>query len=336
MSRILTFGLLASTMLVASPVLAQERNSNRGEWIRNQNQQSTPRAERQRDWSGGRQGEARQQRQVERREQPRPQVRQAAPERQTQPSAVQTTRVPRSEAPRADWQERRGQSQNWQERRAENQPNRDRANREQPRSWNDSNRNNAQWQRNEQVRRDAERQVQENRRREEQARNDRNRQDWRDRDNRAGNDRRWDGRRDNDWQRNDRARNDNNWNRQRDWNYQRRLNERERWSDQRRWDNRWRNDRRYDWNRYRTQYRHIYRMPAYSAPYGWNYGYRRFSLGIYLSNVLFSSSYWINDPYYYRLPPVYGSLRWVRYYDDALLVDVRDGYVVDVIHDFFW
>ncbi|MGB3928318.1 MAG: RcnB family protein, partial [Sphingobium sp.] len=49
-----------------------------------------------------------------------------------------------------------------------------------------------------------------------------------------------------------------------------------------------------------------------------------------------SNSYWINDPYQYRLPPSYGTLRWVRYYDDALLVDIRDGYVVDVIHDFFW
>ncbi len=36
------------------------------------------------------------------------------------------------------------------------------------------------------------------------------------------------------------------------------------------------------------------------------------------------------------LPPAYGSYRWVRYYDDVILVDLRSGYVVDVIHDFFW
>jgi hypothetical protein len=36
------------------------------------------------------------------------------------------------------------------------------------------------------------------------------------------------------------------------------------------------------------------------------------------------------------LPPVYGPYRWVRYWDDALLVDVRSGRVVDVIHNFFW
>ncbi|MGI8612320.1 MAG: RcnB family protein [Sphingomicrobium sp.] len=28
--------------------------------------------------------------------------------------------------------------------------------------------------------------------------------------------------------------------------------------------------------------------------------------------------------------------RWIRYYDDALLVDTWDGRVVDVIRDFFW
>jgi len=52
--------------------------------------------------------------------------------------------------------------------------------------------------------------------------------------------------------------------------------------------------------------------------------------------MLFSPSYWINDPYYYRLPPAYGAYRWVRYYNDALLVDIRTGYVVDVAYDIFW
>jgi Ni/Co efflux regulator RcnB len=44
----------------------------------------------------------------------------------------------------------------------------------------------------------------------------------------------------------------------------------------------------------------------------------------------------LNDPWQYRLPPVHGPYRWVRYYDDVLLIDVRNGYVVDVINDFFW
>ncbi len=102
------------------------------------------------------------------------------------------------------------------------------------------------------------------------------------------------------------------------------------------WNSSWRNDRRYDWNDYRTRYGHYYRQPRYANPYGWNYGYNRFSIGIYLDSLFYSNRYWISDPYQYRLPPADGPYRWVRYYDDVLLVDLRNGRVVDVIHDFFW
>lgn len=147
------------------------------------------------------------------------------------------------------------------------------------------------------------------------------RQDWRD-------DRR-DDRRDNRWNNDDRRRSGNI-------GVARRFDDRTRWSGQRRWDNGWRQDRRYDWSSYRSRYGDRYRLGRYYAPRGWNYGYSRFSIGIYLNSLLFADSYWIDDPWSYRLPPAYGTLRWVRYYDDALLVDIRDGYVVDVIHDFFW
>ena len=143
------------------------------------------------------------------------------------------------------------------------------------------------------------------------------RRDWRDdrHDNRwSGNDRRWD----------------------RNAGVTRRFDDRTRWAGQRRWDSGWRQDRRYDWSSYRSRYGDRYRMGRYYAPRGWDYGYTRFSIGIYLNSLLFADDYWIDDPYAYRLPPAYGTLRWVRYYDDALLVDIRDGYVVDVIHDFFW
>ena len=161
-------------------------------------------------------------------------------------------------------------------------------------------------------------------------RNDRNGSNWNGGDNRGGQN--WNGR-DNDRRDDWRSRNGRPGT---DWQYQRRLQERERWSDMRRWDNGWRNDRRYDWRSYREHNRYLYRMPRYYAPYGWNRGYSRFSIGIFLNSLLFQSSYWIDDPYSYRLPPAYGPLRWIRYYDDALLVDIRDGYVVDVMHDFFW
>lgn len=101
------------------------------------------------------------------------------------------------------------------------------------------------------------------------------------------------------------------------------------------WNRDWRRDPRYNWQDWRRNNRG-YNFGRYYAPRGWNYGYRRFSLGVILSAPLFAQNYWINDPYDYRLPPADGPYRWVRYYDDVLLVDVRDGRVVDVIHDFFW
>lgn len=104
----------------------------------------------------------------------------------------------------------------------------------------------------------------------------------------------------------------------------------------RRWNRDWRQDRRrYDWDRYRNTHRHVYRLGRYHAPYG-NYRYRHLSAGFFLDTIFFSSRYWIADPWHYRLPPAYGPYRWVRYYDDVLLVDIYTGEVVDVIHDFFW
>lgn len=101
------------------------------------------------------------------------------------------------------------------------------------------------------------------------------------------------------------------------------------------WDRGWRNDRRYDWYGYRNQNRNFYRAGRYFAPVrGWNY--RRLGIGFTLGAPFFASSFWINDPWAYRLPPAYGQLRWVRYYGDVLLVDIYTGEVVDVINDFFW
>lgn len=100
-------------------------------------------------------------------------------------------------------------------------------------------------------------------------------------------------------------------------------------------DRNWRNDRRYDWRGHRDRYRSYYSPGRYYSPYR-NRSYSRLSIGLFLGSGYYGSSYWINDPSYYRLPPAYGSYRWVRYYDDVLLIDLRSGRVVDVIYDFFW
>ena len=106
--------------------------------------------------------------------------------------------------------------------------------------------------------------------------------------------------------------------------------------DHRQWDrNDWRRDNRYNWSGYRNQHRDVFRAGRYYSPYN-NYSYSRLSIGFFLNSGFFGRNYWINDPYQYRLPEVYGPYRWVRYYDDVLLVDIYSGEVVDVIHDFFW
>ena len=150
--------------------------------------------------------------------------------------------------------------------------------------------------------------------------------DW-NRDGNRDDDRRWNGRGDND------RRETSRWDGRRD--DDRRYSDNRRYDSRECWNRDWRSDRRYDWRGHRDRYRSYYRPGRYYAPYR-DYRYRRFSIGIHIGSPFYSNRYWIADPWYYRLPPAYGPYRWVRYYDDVLLVDIRSGYVVDVIHDFFW
>jgi hypothetical protein len=101
-----------------------------------------------------------------------------------------------------------------------------------------------------------------------------------------------------------------------------------------RWNSDWRHEHRYDWRTYRNRYGSLYRVGRYYDPYGW--GYRRFSIGFNLWPSYYGSNFWLNDPWQYRLPQAYGPYRWVRYYDDAVLVNIYTGQVVDVINNFFW
>lgn len=100
------------------------------------------------------------------------------------------------------------------------------------------------------------------------------------------------------------------------------------------WSPAWRNDNRYDWRHWRQQHRSRYHFHPYVDPFGW--GYYRYTIGWRLWPHYYASSYWIADPAYYRLPPAPAGTHWVRYYNDALLVDTWTGEVVDVIYGFFW
>lgn len=99
------------------------------------------------------------------------------------------------------------------------------------------------------------------------------------------------------------------------------------------WNRDWRNDRRYDWRRYRDSHRSIFRLGVYIDPFG--YGYQPFGIGYDLSPVYWSQQYWI-DPAMFSLPYPPPGTQWVRYWNDAVLIDMYTGQVVDVIHNFFW
>jgi Ni/Co efflux regulator RcnB len=100
------------------------------------------------------------------------------------------------------------------------------------------------------------------------------------------------------------------------------------------WIGNWRNDRRYDWRDYRNRNRARFHFGFYSDPFGW--GYSPFSIGSRLWPSYYGSRYWISDPWQYRLPYAPPGTRWVRYWNDAVLVDTWNGQVVDVIRNFFW
>ena len=154
-------------------------------------------------------------------------------------------------------------------------------------------------------------------------RDDARRNEWRDdrRDN-WRNDRRGD-----DWRRNNWRRDD--WR----WSWQGRPGWDQR--DFRRWDNRWRSNRTYNWFDYRRTNRFVYSPGPYFAPFR-SHRYSRLQAGFFLDSLFFQPRFFLNDPWAYRLPPVYGPYQWVRYYDDVVLVDIYTGEVVDVIYDFFW
>ena len=100
------------------------------------------------------------------------------------------------------------------------------------------------------------------------------------------------------------------------------------------WSTDWRRDHRYDWRNWRDRHRSLFRIGVYYDPFGWSY--RPYQIGWRLWPSYYGRRYWIDDPYEYRLPYAPPGTVWVRYWDDALLVDRWSGEVIDVIHNFFW
>jgi hypothetical protein len=105
-------------------------------------------------------------------------------------------------------------------------------------------------------------------------------------------------------------------------------------SHQTQWNGSWRNNSRYDWQNHRRHHHSLFHLGFYYDPYGW--GYQPFSIGWRLWPSYYSRNYWISDPWMYRLPYAPAGYVWIRYWNDALLVDTWSGQVVDMIPNFFW
>ncbi|MDB5663300.1 MAG: hypothetical protein JWM38_1842 [Sphingomonas bacterium] len=95
-----------------------------------------------------------------------------------------------------------------------------------------------------------------------------------------------------------------------------------------------RREYREDWQDYRRSNRNAFRRPAYVGPRGW--AYRPVAVGHRLQPNFYGSRYVIADPYAYRLPRATRGNRWVRYGNDVLLVNGRNGRVVSVYNGFFF
>ncbi|WP_188053495.1 RcnB family protein [Sphingosinithalassobacter sp. CS137] len=88
----------------------------------------------------------------------------------------------------------------------------------------------------------------------------------------------------------------------------------------------------HDWRRYRNENRRVFARGHWRAPFR----YQRFRPGIRINSMFFGPRFAVNDPWRYRLPPAGRFQRYVRHYDDLLLVDVRRGIVVRVYNNFYW
>ena len=93
-------------------------------------------------------------------------------------------------------------------------------------------------------------------------------------------------------------------------------------------------DAREDWRDYRNSHRDVYRRPAYVGPRG--YAYRPVNVGYRFAPTYYGRNYWINDWNRYRLNAPGRNQRWIRYGNDAALINSLTGVVIAINRGFFW
>jgi Ni/Co efflux regulator RcnB len=77
-----------------------------------------------------------------------------------------------------------------------------------------------------------------------------------------------------------------------------------------------------------------FHAPSYHRPSGWYY--RRWTFGQTLPSLFWAPQYWLNDYFSYDLPAPPPGTVWVRYGNDALLVDRFTGEIITVEYDVFY
>ena len=80
------------------------------------------------------------------------------------------------------------------------------------------------------------------------------------------------------------------------------------------------------WHGHRDSHHRYEQRHRWHAPFRYN----RFRAGARIAPAYYGRGYWVNDWARYRLDRPTRYERWVRHYDDLLLVDTRRGVVVRV------
>jgi Ni/Co efflux regulator RcnB len=92
----------------------------------------------------------------------------------------------------------------------------------------------------------------------------------------------------------------------------------------------------FDPRRYHHNYTATHRFHAaiYVRPQGWYY--RRWSYGQTFPQAFYARDYWISDYQAYGLIDPPEDCQWVRYDNDAVLVDIDTGDILQVIYNFYY
>ena len=95
-----------------------------------------------------------------------------------------------------------------------------------------------------------------------------------------------------------------------------------------------RQETREDWRDYRRTHRDDFRRQAYAGPRG--YRYRPVSVGYRFAPSYYGRNYWLNDWNRYRLARPGYNQQYIRYGNDVVLVDIRNGRAISVFNSFFY